>query len=611
MRAKNRPAGKVVSPPPQPWLGCGVALFLLVVVMGSLVAIGAMVQRRLPTAVGGSAGPSSRATGPLESLAQKLDAALRASRPVLLGSRDPNGQSCVAVIHSGDVKDAVPDNPADLDGGPGTTMAALYCFDRQSVRSPMQDYQWHQGRLKTYLENQRESSRNSAVVVHELADEAMRLWEAAGAWSAVPTELHAEPWTRETDWPSYCLSKLNQAVAAHDLEQSRRWAGELAQAALSLEDLHRWLAFLVDDHLTALEFQRQCETLFSSAEALQLSYDVRSTVSQFPAGVLSLNALSNYYEVERQAERLFARPQLGDLTGDLTPESLWVTPGLRGPFLELLSALGPENRKTLALAARSPFHHSYLINMLFRSTAAGSVAELGAVLKRLDPRNPRASMEDLLGALMYRGHPFAGLEWADRFQPALVGAGGAIEAQAGDLDAISRACRWTHDFFASAGAAAYGGTFTLREALERKRLDCVRATDMIGAIYRNSGRGDFGNIRWSDENTGHSVAARVDLSIASEPVQILDGLSGPDQQAELWPACYFHGHAWPAALASEGNAPPYAVELYVRGLDNYVWAEGYIVRGPHAGNLTSAAIPYSPRYAAQTTRKVFDGPYPH
>jgi hypothetical protein len=579
--------------------------------MGSLAAIGAMVQRRLSTSVAGSTGPSSRATGALESLAQKLDTALRASRPILLGSRDPNGQSCVAIVRSGDVKDAVPDNPADLNGGPGTTMAALYCFDRQNVRSPMQDYQWHQGRLRTYLENERQSNRTVQQSVHELAEEAMRLCEALGASAVVPAEWRPVESLREADWPSFCLSKLYQAVAARDLEQCRRWAGELAQATVSLEDLHRWLGFLTENQLTALKFQRQCETLFSSAEGLQLPYEIRSTISQFPAGVLSLNALSNYYEVERQAERLFARPQLDGTTQDLTPESLWVTPGVRGPFLELLNALGPENRKTLALAARSPFHHSYLINMLFRSGAAGSVAELEAVLKRLDARNPRASMEELLGALMYRGHPFAGLEWADRFQPALVGAGGAIEAQAGDLDAISRACRWTHEFFTSAGTTSYGGSFTLREALERKRLDCVRATDMIGAIYRNSGRGDFGNIRWSDENTGHSVAARVDLGGASELVQVLDGLGGPDQQAEIWPACYFHGHAWPAALASEGNAPPYAVELYVRGLDNYIWAEGYIVRGPHAGNLTTAAIPYSPRYAAQGTRKVFDGPYPH
>ena len=48
---------------------------------------------------------------------------------------------------------------------------------------------------------------------------------------------------------------------------------------------------------------------------------------------------------------------------------------------------------------------------------------------------------------------------------------------------------------------------------------------------------------------------------------------------------------------------PYAVELYVRGLDNYLWAEGYIVRGPNAGTLTTARIPYSTHRLDESTRK--------
>ena len=31
-------------------------------------------------------------------------------------------------------------------------------------------------------------------------------------------------------------------------------------------------------------------------------------MSQFPAGVLGLNSKGNYYEIERQAERLFSMP---------------------------------------------------------------------------------------------------------------------------------------------------------------------------------------------------------------------------------------------------------------------------------------------------------------
>ena len=53
---------------------------------------------------------------------------------------------------------------------------------------------------------------------------------------------------------------------------------------------------------------------------------------------------------------------------------------------------------------------------------------------------------------------------------------------------------------------------------------------------------------------------------------------------------------------------PYAVELYLRGLDNYLWGEGYIIRGPNAGTLTTARIPYSTHRQEQSIRKVFDGP---
>ena len=48
---------------------------------------------------------------------------------------------------------------------------------------------------------------------------------------------------------------LDRAIGAKDLAQTRHWAGELAAATFSLDDLHRWLGFLVQNHLTALEFQ--------------------------------------------------------------------------------------------------------------------------------------------------------------------------------------------------------------------------------------------------------------------------------------------------------------------------------------------------------------------
>jgi hypothetical protein len=48
----------------------------------------------------------------------------------------------------------------------------------------------------------------------------------------------------------------------------------------------------------------------------------------------------------------------------------------------------------------------------------------------------------------------------------------------------------------------------------------------------------------------------------------------------------------------------------VRGLDSYVWAEGYVVRGAAAGRLVRAGIPYLAEFPGGGTEQVFDGPHP-
>jgi hypothetical protein len=213
-----------------------------------------------------------------------------------------------------------------------------------------------------------------------------------------------------------------------------------------------------------------------------------------------------------------------------------------------------------------------------------------------------------MGVLMYRGHSFAGLEWGDRFQPELLKAGEEIPASMSDSDALLAAAGWTNRFYREAGSE-YGMTFTLRDALEQKRLDCVRATDMIGAIFRNAGRPRFGHVRWCAETNAHSVAAYLGRDSADQRPQTLleDGLQ-PTTQPEHWPDAYFHGHAWPEGLTP--TPTPYAVELYVRGLDSYLWGEGYIVRGPNAGTLTTARIPFFQHRQDQSSQKIFNGPYP-
>jgi hypothetical protein len=97
-----------------------------------------IIQRQVPLKTSLRNDSSGRAAaaasqGPLGELASVVQQCLHASRPLLLGSRDPNGPSCVTVSHAGDVHEVLPDNPGDLDGGPGTTMATLYYFDRQTI----------------------------------------------------------------------------------------------------------------------------------------------------------------------------------------------------------------------------------------------------------------------------------------------------------------------------------------------------------------------------------------------------------------------------------------------------------------------------------------------
>jgi hypothetical protein len=545
----------------------------------------------------------------LKEFAAEVPATMHTSRPVLLGSRNPTGPSCVTVVRTGQVKDTVPINPGDLDGGPGTSLATLYYFDRQQIKTPMQDFNWHQTRLKTYLENELTSNTESGQFAIALSEKAQKFSEMAQTWESIPPEVTATGFSDSSDWPSYCLSALDRAVAAKDLEAVKHWSGEFASATFSLADLHRWLGFLCENHLTALEFQKQCETLFSSAESMALPYDTQSTTSHFPAGVLSLHGIGNYYEVEHQAERLFSMPtdRLDELALNkhYTPGSAWVTPGVRETFLEYEGALSAENKKTWEAAARTPYEHSFIINMLYRAGQLGDMAEEErAALVKFDATHPHASEQELVGNLMYRGHSFAGLEWSDRFQPQLVEAAGKLTGT--DAEIFLAACRWTYDFYKSHND--YAVTFTLRDAIEKGKLDCVRATDMIGAIYRNAGGPRFAHVRWCAENAGHSVAAVSQRGEDGKTHFVLgDGLT-PTKQLESWPDAYFHGHAWPEGM--QKNSPPYCAELYVRGIDNYIWAEGYIIRGPNAGTMTRARIPYSTTHLETTTTKVFEGPYP-
>ena len=559
----------------------------------------------------GQATPASVAATPSDSLAELaslLEAYVSSSRPILLGSRDPQGPSCVRVIRADDSRATMLGETGDINGGPGTTIATLYAADRQKCKSAQQDFAWHQGRLKTYLENEVAVNRPVAEMTRQLAEKANQFYETAETWTSCPRALSPATFANKGGWPSYCMVELNKAITAKNLPAVKRWAGELAAATFSLSDLHRWLGFLAENNLTALEFQQRCRSFFNTYDVGKNPYEPSTSISCFPAGILCANGKGNYYEIERQAERLFSSPPAQTtqrlLKEQPTAGSLWVLPGARNCFQKLANSLSPANRQTLEKVARTPYDHSVLKNMLYRALATGTVDDLCAAIKKFDAVYPRATGPELIDVIMYKGHSFGGVGWDDRYQPELRRAAEAIPASATDAQAMLEAWRWTHAFYLPEN---YGLTLTLRDALDQRKLDCVRATDMIGAIYRNAGRACFGNVRWSAGTTGHSVAAYLGAENGKRKTLVIDGLM-PSASLEVWPECYFRGHAWPPSL--ENSPPPFAVELYVRSLDSYIWAEGYIVRGPNAGQLTTAKIPYLPLWKTTETRKVFDGPYP-
>jgi hypothetical protein len=90
---------------------------------------------------------------------------------------------------------------------------------------------------------------------------------------------------------------------------------------------------------------------------------------------------------------------------------------------------------------------------------------------------------------------------------------------------------------------------------------------MIGSLFRNAGRGGFYHLRWCAGTDAHTVAAAEieHDGKGKRSMRIIDGLVNGLASTEPWPDAYFNGHEWPEGL--QDSAPPYAVELYGRGLD--------------------------------------------
>ncbi len=550
-----------------------------------------------------------RAAKLLRELGEELPKAMTATQEQLLGNWTPAKPSCIKYIAAGEL---APGKMHGLtawpDGGVGMKLTCLYTGETRGD-NPKSDFYWHQGLFRRALLNQLELARKGMAMHSPLATQAAELadiFEKLPSWPGAiePAKLSTEP----NNWPLHCLAKLDDAATAGDLVAARLWSRELASAAFAMEDLHRWLEFLFENQLTSLDFQAKCEDLFATTvDAFKGHYVPCGDISGFPAGTLGLHQLDNYLEVERQAELLYSVPEpyVAAVAKDQdVPAARRLPPDARAAFSELRSKLTGANAKTWDRAASMPFERSFMANMLFRCGKAGVIDRVGTVLARMNAADPNATVSELMDAIFYRGGtPLAALEWADRFDPRLMENSKDLAGlpQQTLVGAHTRLKQMMGD------KAQYGSVLTLREAMDVKRMDCIRATDMIGSLYRNAGGAGFFSIRWCAGYEGHTTAA-VEIDHETKHVALIDGLATPPKMLETWPSAFYQGHEWPPVL--RGSPDAYAVELSGRGLDNYVWMEGYVIRGPSAGTQMRAQVPFRDDYPKATVEKVYDGPYP-
>jgi len=594
--------------------GRGLCVLAAVCLLPAVPVVPARSTASSPSTAPASARPlgPEQAAERLGEIAAELEPLAAASRKVLLGSRRPDGPSCVQPIKEADLKGRIRRMPGDPDGGPGTRLMAFYAANRQ-FPSPRNDFLWQQSAMRNLLGRMLAESRAVSPRAEALSRKVRELAAGLRAWNQCPGAAAVARPPESTHWPGTCLRSLRIALAGKDLAASRRWADELASAAFALVDLHRWLEFLLGNYIEALDYQARCQDLYAWTEqvysAIGRKYSGEGDYDMFPSTALILSVVGNLLEVERQAEQLFQVPKglrervVG--AGPAAPGAVWLPPDLREDFLLLRSSLSAANRRLWDEAASMPFERSYLANILFRMSSAKMIGPLAVVLRRFDKLHPRAGVAELMDVLFYRGALGSGVVWGDRFDSRLVQAAGHFTGDS--RQTLVRAHRLTNTVLGS-WRNYKGGIWTLRQALDEQKLDCVRGTDMIGSLYRNAGQAGHGLVHLSCGVASHMTAAAAMTVRGVRVVLIADSLAEKSVR-DVWPSAYFYGHTWPKGYPG-ASGPVFSAEFCLRGLDDYVFAEGYVVRGRHAGELVRAAIPYLPGREQGDTEKVYAGPHP-
>jgi len=532
-------------------------------------------------------------------LVSEIDSTLAESRAVLLGQRPEGDPTCI----TRDLQDHRVVLQGSPTGGIGLRIVAFYS---ESPENPMALYEWCQMKLRPFLRGQRDANASAlvraerlATVTRELADSIRGgAMPSVGGVSVLPA------------WPAECLRRLEAAVAAGDSLSSRIWADELAAAAFALADLHRWLNVLLDSHLVSLDFQARCRTAFEWAERVAQE-PRKDQESCLPAAGQMVALCVNYLEAERQAEGLFGPPATWAATVvsqelSNTPAARWMPPEVRPTFLAVRDCLSTAARAVWDRAAAAPFERSYLANMLFRAASAGVLEQMALVLQRFEQSHRAVTIAELMDVLFYRaGLHSSGFPWSDRYDPRILNAAGAV---AGTRDVTILRAHGLVNGILKGWENYVGGIPTLADCLDAGKLDCVRGTDLVGALYRGAGQGEFFVIRLNCGVVGHSVGA-VPLGQANERRLLIVDCLDSQMPSQTWPRAFFHGLTWPVGYPGE-KGKLFSAELYARGLDGCLFAEGYVVRGEHAGHWVRAALPYLPGGEKAASAKIFEGPYP-